>query len=93
MELGLGIIMLATFVEGFVQYLFGESEYSRPYLRYIALLLGVGAAIAYKVDIPAMFGLVTDWGMVNYVISGIVLGRGSNYLNDFIGRLRGADQA
>ncbi len=85
----IGIIFLATFIEGLITYLFGEkSPYQRPWLRYVSLVLGVGAALAYKIDIPAMAGLVTPWPFVGYVISGIGMGRGANYLNDIFGLIQ-----
>lgn len=91
MENLIGIVLLATMVEGLITYLFGESPEgtTRPYLRYVSLALGVVAAVAYQVDIPAMVGLVSPLPFVSYVVSGLVIGRGSNYLNDILGLLRG----
>lgn len=84
MEGILGILLLATLIEGLVTYLFGEEVSGRTYLRYIALVLGVGASIAYKVDIPAMVGLSTSMPIIGYIVSGLIIGRGSNYLNDIM---------
>ena len=78
------IFFLATFIEGLVQYLFATEGVSKPYLKYVALAFGVGLAIAYKIDIPSMLGIVTSYGYVNYAISGIIIGRGSNYVNDIL---------
>ena len=80
----LGIVFLATFVEGFVEYLFGKVTSAQQYLMYIALVLGVALSVAYKVDIPSALGLVTNYGWVNWVFSGLIIGRGSNYVNDVI---------
>ena len=91
MENIIGIFILATLVEGFTEYAFGKWEKIKPYLLYVALVLGVGAAIAYKVDILARFDLHTN-AYVAYVISGLIIGRGSNYLNDIISALRGTSQ-
>jgi len=96
------LIFLSTFVEGFVKYVFdvftgvedGTPKSSdkiarlKPYTHYVALVLSVAIAFAYRVDIPAMFGLVTNHLYVNYLISGIAIGRGSNYLNDLISKVR-----
>ncbi len=79
----IGIILLATLIEGTITYIFGEkSETPRPKLKYISLALGVGAAIAYQIDIPAMTGLVSQSAYVGYVVSGLIIGRGANYIND-----------
>lgn len=91
MENTIGIFILATLVEGFTEYAFGKFEKIKPYLLYISLVLGVGAAIAYKVDILSMFNLHTN-AYVAYVISGLIIGRGSNYLNDIISALRGTSK-
>lgn len=84
----IGILFLATLIEGLVEYLFAKEGESRPWLKYVSLVLGIGAAIAYKVDIPGMLGLVADYGVINWVVSGIVIGRGANYVNDIIGAFR-----
>lgn len=83
MEQGiLGIVLLATLIEGLITYLFGENSSGRTYLRYVSLALGIALAIAYKIDIPAMVGLTTQFVFVGYVVSGLIIGRGANYLND-----------
>lgn len=79
---------MATFIEGLITYLFGDYEGTKPYLRYIALALGVGLAIIYKVNIPAMLGLEAIAPVASFVLSGIVIGRGSNYLNDVLGLIK-----
>lgn len=97
----LALLFLSTFVEGFVKYLFdvltgvtdggmanGKLEWLKPYTHFLALGLGVALAIAYHVDIPTMFGLTTNHVFVNYIVSGIAIGRGSNYLNDLISSVR-----
>jgi hypothetical protein len=86
MESIFGIVLLATLIEGLVTYLFGKTDegYTRPWLAYVSLALGVTVSIAYQVDIPAMVGLVSPIPYVGYVVSGLVLGRGSNYLNDIL---------
>ena len=84
----LGIIFLATLVEGMINYIFGDKN-NTFYLKYMALILGVVLAIIYKVDILAMAGLVTEVSFVNYILSGMIIGRGSNYVNDLISTIRG----
>lgn len=91
MEAIVGIFLLATIIEGLIAYLFGKREDyepTRPYLKYVSLALGIGAAIAYKVDLLAMVGLVSVVPFVGYIVSGLVIGRGSNYLNDIISLIR-----
>lgn len=79
-----GIILLATLIEGLITYLFGEEAKGRTYLRYLSLGLGIIFAIAYSLDIPSMVGLTTQYPLVGYVASGLIIGRGANYLNDIL---------
>lgn len=88
MENVIGILFLATFTEGLVEYLFGKDGATQPYLKYIALAIGVVLAIAYNVDLLAMVGLHSVVPLVSYIVSGIVIGRGSNYVNDVVSTLR-----
>ena len=91
MENILGILFLATFIEGLITYIFGESSENttRPWIRYVSLVLGVGCAIAYQIDIPAAAGLVGVYPIVGFVLSGLVIGRGANYVNDIVALVRG----
>lgn len=82
MELA-AILFLAVFLEGTLTYITGKSEAPRPWIKYVALFAGVLLAIAYKVDIPSMAGLPFV-PFVNYILSGIAIGRGSNYVNDLV---------
>lgn len=83
------LLFLTTLVEGFTEYVFGFSETMKPFLKYIALVLGVAAALVYKVDILAQFaGLTTTFPYVGSIISGLIIGRGSNYLNDLVSLVR-----
>ncbi len=89
MEDILGILFLATLLEGFIAYLFGEGQgEKRNYLKYVALVFGTIMAVSYKIDIPAMVGLTSPYPFVSFILSGLVIGRGSNYVNDLIGSFR-----
>lgn len=57
-------------------------------LRYIAALVGVALAIAYRADLLALFGLVAWSPWIGYVVTGLIIGRGANYLNDVVDRWR-----
>jgi len=90
MEPFIGAFVLAIVIEGTLTYLFGESseEPSKPWLRYVSLVLGVGAAIAFKVDVISGIGLVAVYPLIGQIVTGLVIGRGSNYVNDFISKVR-----
>ena len=55
-------------------------------LRYVAALLGVGLCIVYRIDLLAYFDLVSPWPWVGWIITGLLIGRGSNFIHDFATR-------
>lgn len=83
------VLLLATFVEGTVEYFLSDVARLKPYLKYVALVLGVLVALGYKIDIFGAVGLISPVPFLGAIISGIIIGRGSNYANDLISRLRG----
>lgn len=96
----LAIFFLATFIEGTVKYIADPlSDLSkarlRPFKPYITMLLGIGMAFNFRLDILRIFGLTevvySPLLFINYIITGVVIGRGSNYLNDIVSKLRGAE--
>lgn len=86
MEL-LGVMFLAVFLEGTLTYVFGKKSTEaepRAWVKYVALLAGVGLAIGYKVNLPATVGITSTVPLLDFIVSGIIIGRGSNYLNDLV---------
>lgn len=86
---------LAFLTESFVEYLFGipmqKIALLQPYawvLNYIALVVGVGMAFYYGIDLIALIAQAAGgaWGStpVGIVLTGMVIGRGSNFLSDFV---------
>ena len=55
------------------------------FLTWLALV-GIGLAVAYRADALALFGLVAWAPWIGWVVTGLVIGRGSNYLHDLIDR-------
>jgi hypothetical protein len=83
------IFFLATFIEGLVEYMFAKEGESQKWMKYVALAFGVVLAVAYRVDIPSLLGLAANYGVVNYIVSGLIIGRGSNYVNDVLTTITG----
>ena len=47
----------------------------------------VGAlCILYRVDLLACFDLVSPWPFAGWIITGLLIGRGSNFIHDFATR-------
>jgi hypothetical protein len=58
-------------------------------LKYISALVGVGLAYAYQVDLVAIFQSVTTPTtptLVGIALTGIGIGRGSNWLHQFVSK-------
>jgi hypothetical protein len=54
-----------------------------------ALVLAILVSILAKVDVFAMVGITLTIPVVSYVLTGIVVSRGANFVNDLFGKLRG----
>ena len=93
-----GILFLATLVEALVEYLVRPAvkpasldqadavDWRGLVLRYAAAALGVALCLAYQADILALVGLESQLPYVGQIVTGVVVGRGANFVNDFVGR-------
>lgn len=86
------IFIAAVFVEGVVEYFFGTPTANpvgetRNWLKYVAAAIGVAFCLVYKLDLLAVFGLTTTLPFFGSVVTGILVGRGSNYLHDLVAKL------
>ena len=84
-----GMLLMATLIEGTVEYFFGDVIALKGYLRYISLAFGILASLAYGLDLLGFLGFATPFPIVGCITSGILIGRGSNYLNDLISSFKG----
>ena len=90
-----GILFLAIFCEGSITFFYSEIvkqwgemtplEFFREYsARYVALILGLLLAFGFSVNIPALLGLVAVAPWVGIGVTGVVIGRGANYIHDLL---------
>lgn len=83
------IFVLAILVEAIVEYfvvgLVGEKTYL---IRYIAAAVGVALCLAYNADLFRAVGILSTVPFVGSILTGLIVSRGSNYLNDFISKIR-----
>lgn len=94
-----GILILATLAESLVEYLIApvadELGDDKPWreiaMRYVAAAVGIALAILYQTDLLAMLGLASPWPWVGWVVTGLLIGRGSNFIHDFAGRWLSAE--
>lgn len=95
-----GILLLAAVVEGLVEYFArpiaariyawarhdGQVPDTLPALRYVSALVGVGLCIAYSADLLAIVGLESQIPYIGAIVTGLLVGRGANFVNDFASR-------
>jgi hypothetical protein len=86
MEKIAALLMLAVLVEGIIEH-YGSAIPS-AYKPYAAALLAVVVCVLYNADLLAALGLSAGVPYVGSVLTGVIIGRGSNYLNDFVSQVR-----
>ena len=85
-------LVLAFVVEALLEYVLGtwvvplKEDVRAKVLMAVGLVLGIGLCLNYKVDLLAEMGLET--GRVGQVLTGAIIGRGSEYLHAFYKRLK-----
>ena len=78
-------LVLAFFVEAILEYVFGiwwkpmSEDLRAKVLMAVGLVLGVALCLSYRVDLLAELGLAPS--IVGQVLTGAVVGRGSDYLH------------
>jgi hypothetical protein len=53
-------------------------------LRYVAAPIGIGLCVAYRLDLLLAAGFEARARVVGFVLTGVVIGRGSNFLHQFV---------
>lgn len=79
------IFVLAVLVEGVMEYL--GTPIPSKIKPYVAAAAAIAVCLAYGADLPAALGLPAV-AYVGPVVTGLVIGRGSNYLADVVRRVR-----
>jgi len=55
-------------------------------MRYIAPMVAIALCFTYRADLFALLGIVSAWPWVGYLLTGLIIGRGANWVHDFAGR-------
>lgn len=79
------IICAAIIVEGIIAYVktfFVDGKIQWQMIT--SLVLGIVVALAYSLDLLALCGLESNIPFIGQVLTGILLGRGANYIADLI---------
>lgn len=52
----------------------------------LSICFGIIVAVAYNLDLPEYFEMKSNIPYIGYIITGIIISRGSNYVYDLIGK-------
>lgn len=88
------VIVLAITVEALVEYSksivnLAMKKDKKPFILQLgALAVSIVLALLTGADFYSGLGIVFAWAPLGAVFSGVFLSRGSNYISDFIGKIR-----
>lgn len=87
MEL-VSFLFMAFFVEGLVNFVkqIVDADKSMKYTYILAIVLGVLTCCIFNLDILSLMGISASIPYAGNIISGFIIARGSNYLNDVISK-------
>lgn len=80
-----GLIFLSIMVEGLVTYgstfcVGGKCQWK----MLSSIILGIIVAVNFQIDIFGLFGLESTIPFMSKILTGLIIGRGSNYVADFM---------
>ena len=52
-----------------------------------ALVIGIIVAVCAQVDLFSMFGVVLAYPIIGYILTGIIISRGANFVHDLLKKL------
>jgi len=85
-----GLVIVAILVEAIWENLkmtYKEGKFSISMLG--ALLLGILVCILAKIDVFEIVGIDISIKIIAYILTGIIVSRGANFVSDLFKRLRG----
>lgn len=81
------VFAFSTLNESIIEYLFGSVPQLRPYLPLIALATAVFLTFTYQINILSIIlGVQSNSPFLDFLLSGFMISRGSNFINDFAQR-------
>lgn len=85
------VVIFSILNEAIVEYFFGTVNQLRPYLPLVSLGVSVLLAFAYQVNIfSIVFGVQTNSPFLDFLLSGFIIARVSNYINDLAQKFLGS---
>lgn len=90
------IMVMAVVVEAFIEYAktigraFADGQWKTAVTQVAAILLGMLLCGLTGADLFGVMGIVFRWPWLGYILTGVIISRGANYVSDFVKRLEGA---
>lgn len=85
------LFVLAILVEAIINMTIGDIPTPSWVKKVASIVLGIGVCIVYKVGLIALLGIEGGIPVVDYIATGIIISRGSNFLNDLLTRIKGGN--
>ncbi len=84
------VLVFTTLNEALIEYFIGGVANLRRYIPLIALTTGVLLAVFYQINFfTLILGFEETGSIVDYLLSGFIISRGSNFVNDFTQKFLG----
>ena len=86
----LKVIVMSYVVEALVETLkmiWDKDKISNS--KIAALILAIIVSIAYRIDLILAVGIEAVWPVFGYILTGILISRGANFVSDFVGMIKG----
>src|SRR5579884_74758 len=83
------VVIFAVLLERFIQVVVKPMlQIQGPLVAYVALVLGVAAAVGFQIDVFSALGISASLPLAGQIATGLVIAGGSNYANDVISLIR-----
>ena len=83
------VIVFSILVEAIVELVLGDITSCPKWVKKVSsIAIGIFVCIVYKIGIIGLLGVAGGIPVVDYVLTGIMISRGSNYLSDLLGKIK-----
>lgn len=85
------LFVFAILVEAIINMTLGDIPCPKWVKLVASIVLGISVCIVWKVGIIGLLGIEGGIPVFDYVVTGIVISRGSNAVNDILSRVKGGN--
>ena len=85
------LFIFAILVEAIINMTIGDITTPKWVKKVASIVLGIGVCIVYKVGLIALLGVEGGIPVIDYIATGIIISRGSNFLSDLLTRIKGGN--